>query len=223
MMSEDWLAALLIGLLGAGHCLGMCGGIGAAVAMATPTTTHRWPFLLGYNFGRLASYVLAGFILGGALSTVIEVSGFKHGLAILRLLAALMLILLALYLAQIWNGLSYIENVGKYLWKFLSPLTSKFLPLSTPFAAIPFGMIWGWLPCGLVYSALSWSAVSGSAMQGAVLMLFFGLGTLPAMLLVGSTAESMKRFMNNLLFRRFTAAILLVYGIITAIDALKLF
>ncbi|ODA31787.1 cytochrome biogenesis protein [Veronia pacifica] len=221
-MSGDFLAALLIGLLGAGHCLGMCGGIGAAVSMATPDYKSKWPFLFGYNLGRLASYAFAGFILGGAFSSAIDIANIKHGLVWLRIVAGIMLVLVALYLARIWNGLAYIERIGKYLWRFLSPLTTKLLPLKSPLSAVPFGMVWGWLPCGLVYSALSWSAVSGSAFQGGLLMLFFGLGTLPAMLVVGGAAETMKTYLNNMMFRRFSALIMLVYGIVTAFNAAKL-
>ncbi|MDD1791598.1 sulfite exporter TauE/SafE family protein [Enterovibrio makurazakiensis] len=216
MPYADFIAAFMVGLLGAGHCLGMCGGVAAAVSFGTPTDKSKMPFLLFYNGGRLLSYSVIGAIGGGVVSGVIGISQMSQGLIWLRLAAAIMMILLALYIGQFWNGLSYVERIGKVLWRHISPLSSRFLPLRSPWAALPFGMIWGWLPCGLVYSALSWAAVSGNALHGLLIMLAFGLGTLPAMLLIGSFAEAAKKLLNNLIFRRFSSMILLMYGIVTA-------
>ncbi|PKF50443.1 sulfite exporter TauE/SafE family protein [Enterovibrio nigricans] len=216
MPVSDFIAAFTIGLLGAGHCLGMCGGVAAAVSFGTPQNTSKLPYLLYYNFGRLFSYGIIGAIAGGLVSGIVDVTSFSQGLLWLRFVAAIMLILLALYIGRFWNGLSYVEKLGQHIWKHISPLASKLLPLRYAISALPFGMVWGWLPCGLVYSALSWAAVAGNATHGLLIMIAFGLGTLPAMLLVGSAAESMKGLLNNLIFRRFSSLILLMYGIITA-------
>ncbi|NGN96728.1 sulfite exporter TauE/SafE family protein [Grimontia sp. S25] len=216
MPFSDLIAAFTVGLLGAGHCLGMCGGVAAAVSMGTPQNQRKSPFLLFYNGGRLLSYGLIGAIAGGLVAGVVGVTQITQQLLWLRLAAAIMMILLALYIGRFWNGLAYVEKVGQVLWKRLSPLSSKLLPLRSPFAALPFGMLWGWLPCGLVYSALSWAAVAGNALDGLLIMLAFGLGTLPAMILVGSAAEATKNLLNNLIFRRISSLILLMYGIVTA-------
>lgn len=216
MPISDLIAAFTVGLLGAGHCLGMCGGVAAAVSMGTPQNQHKLPFLLFYNGGRLLSYGLIGAIAGGLVAGVVGVTQITQQLLWLRLAAAIMMILLALYIGRFWNGLAYVEKVGQVLWKRLSPLSTKLLPLRSPSAALPFGMLWGWLPCGLVYSALSWAAVAGNALDGLLIMLAFGLGTLPAMILVGSAAEATKNLLNNLIFRRFSSLILLMYGIVTA-------
>ncbi|CZF79386.1 sulfite exporter TauE/SafE family protein [Grimontia marina] len=216
MPVTDLFAAFTVGLLGAGHCLGMCGGVAAAVSIGTPQNQHKLPFLLFYNGGRLFSYGIIGAIAGGLVSGVMSVTLVTQELLWLRLVAAIMMILLALYIGRFWNGLAYIERLGQLLWKRVSPLSSKLLPLKSPFAALPFGMLWGWLPCGLVYSALSWAAVAGNALDGLLIMLAFGLGTLPAMILVGSAAEVTRNLLNNLIFRRLSSLILLMYGIITA-------
>ncbi|EOD80664.1 putative membrane copper tolerance protein [Grimontia indica] len=216
MPISDLIAAFTVGLLGAGHCLGMCGGVAAAVSMGTPQNKHKLPFLLFYNGGRLLSYGLIGAIAGGLVAGVVGVTQITQQLLWLRLAAAIMMILLALYIGRFWNGLAYVEKVGQVLWKRLSPLSTKLLPLRSPLAALPFGMLWGWLPCGLVYSALSWAAVAGNALDGLLIMLAFGLGTLPAMILVGSAAEATKNLLNNLIFRRISSLILLMYGIVTA-------
>lgn len=222
MTNIDFIGALVIGLLGAGHCLGMCGGVAAAMSLGIPPQKAKWPYLVLYNLGRISSYTLAGAMIGGTVASLLALSDLTQHLAVLRLFAAIMMLLLAAYMAQVWNGLSYIERLGSKLWRFISPLTSKLMPLRSPLYAYPFGLVWGWLPCGLVYSALSWAAVAGSASGGGLVMLGFGLGTLPAMLTVGALAERIKPILNNHALRLICATMLALYGFYTAYSALKL-
>lgn len=222
MTNVDFIGALGIGLLGAGHCLGMCGGVAAAMSFGVPAERAKWPYILLYNLGRITSYIVAGTLIGGAVASLLALSDLTHHLAVLRLFAAVMMLLLAAYMAQLWNGLSYIERIGSKLWRYISPLSSKLMPLRSPLYAYPFGVVWGWLPCGLVYSALSWAAVAGSASGGGLVMLGFGLGTLPAMLTVGAFAERIKPILNNRLVRLTGAIMLAVYGLYTLQGALKL-
>ena len=177
----DAWAALLIGLLGAGHCIAMCGGVAAAFSMAIPAEQRRWQwlYLLSYNGGRILSYSIAGALVGGVFAGLAEVSMGKQALVILRLLAGVMMILLGLYLARWWFVLLHLEKLGNGLWRHLKPLAGRFIPFKSPLAAFPFGMIWGWLPCGLVYSALTWSAVSGGALEGARVMALFEVQPTP--------------------------------------------
>lgn len=222
-MNIDFYAAFVIGLMGAGHCLGMCGGVAAALTLGMPgqQQTSRWPYLLCYNTGRLISYGIAGAIIGGAFAGIASLSGYSTALVSLRLFAAIMMILLALYIGQWWQGLTRIERVGQSLWRYISPTAKSLLPLKSPTAALPFGMLWGWLPCGLVYSTLSWAAVSGSAVSGAGVMLAFGLGTLPAMIAVGTMAHQLQNLLKNLYFKRASALMLLIYGLHTGYIAIK--
>ncbi|KXI22663.1 sulfite exporter TauE/SafE family protein [Photobacterium sanguinicancri] len=222
-MSIDFYAAFIIGLMGAGHCLGMCGGVAAALTMGMPNQqkNNRWHYLLMYNLGRLLSYTIAGGIIGGAFAGVATLSGSSYALISLRLFASVMMIILALYLGQWWQGLVKIEKVGHILWKRIAPKANTFLPLKSPMAALPFGVLWGWLPCGLVYSTLSWAAVSGSLVSGSLVMLAFGLGTLPAMLVVGGLASQLKQLLSNLYFKRANALLLLGYGIHTGYIAIN--
>ncbi|MGY3569748.1 sulfite exporter TauE/SafE family protein [Vibrio paucivorans] len=217
-MSADWLAAFGIGLIGAGHCVGMCGGIASMLSLGH-AKPNKWTPLF-YNIGRLTSYMIAGLVVGSAVSTLAQVSQLSHSLAWLRLFSALFMIALALYIGRWWFGLLHVEKLGKSLWKYLSPIGGKFLPLRSPAHAIPFGFIWGWLPCGLVYSTLTWAAVSGSAFGGAMVMLSFGLGTLPAMLFVGYGAEKIKSLQQSKWFRNIGALCILLYGVYTAFDSL---
>lgn len=217
-MTPDWIGAFFVGLIGAGHCMGMCGGIASLLSSSKPHPAIP----LFYNLGRLISYALFGFIIGGAVASVAEFSQINNVLAWLRLLTALFMILLALYIGRWWHGLLAIEKLGQYLWRYISPAGKFFLPLKSPFYALPFGFIWGWLPCGLVYSMLTWAAVSGSSINGSLVMLSFGLGTLPAMLFVGYGASYLHKLQQNLYFRNIGALVILIYGIHTAYGSVKL-
>ncbi|EEX31129.1 MULTISPECIES: sulfite exporter TauE/SafE family protein [Vibrio] len=219
-MTPDWLGALLIGVIGAGHCMGMCGGIASMLTMGQTNSSKLVPVF--YNLGRLISYAIIGAIVGGAISSIAEVSTMNNALTWLRLAAAVFMILLAFYIGRWWQGLLYVEKIGQKLWKFISPAGKSLLPLKSPLHALPFGFIWGWLPCGLVYSTLTWSAVSGSALNGALIMLAFGAGTLPAMLLMGFGATYLHKLQQSSIFRNFGALLILSYGIYTAYGAVTI-
>lgn len=224
MVNLDFYAAFLIGLMGAGHCIGMCGGVAAAITIGMPENTKnskRWIYLLNYNLGRLVAYTVAGAIIGAMLASVATINGSNSPLIFMRFLAAIMMIILALYIGQWWFGLNKLERIGQVAWRYISPLATSFLPLKSPIKALPFGFLWGWLPCGLVYSTLTWAAVSGSALNGAIVMLAFGIGTLPAMLAVGGFATQLKVWLKNLYFRRVSALLLMSYGIQTGYIAIK--
>ncbi|HDM8139136.1 TPA: sulfite exporter TauE/SafE family protein [Vibrio harveyi] len=221
-MSPDFIGAFMIGLVGAGHCMGMCGGIASLLSMGAPNNKPSSSIPLFYNVGRLASYALIGAIVGGAISGLSELSGLTHSLAWLRFVAALFMILVALYIAKWWQGLLVIEKAGQHIWKFISPAGKRLLPLKHPMYAFPFGFIWGWLPCGLVYSALTWSAVSGDALNGGLIMLSFGLGTLPSMLAIGYGASHFQKLQKSLIFRNISALILISYGMYTAAGAMRM-
>lgn len=220
-MNLDLLAAFAIGLMGAGHCIGMCGGISAAISINTAASLYpKWQFIVSYNIGRLISYMIFGAIIGGVFVALSTASESYSALAYLRIISGLLMCLLGFYIANWWKGLVYIELAGKGLWRLISPLTKSLLPLRTPFSAFPFGFIWGWLPCGLVYSTLSWAAVSGGSLNGALIMLSFGLGTLPAMLLVGLGANALKYYLHHSITKNVSGLLLLIYGVHTIYIAL---
>lgn len=210
MQNIDWLGAFMIGLLGAGHCIGMCGGIASAVALNGPRQKVRVSFL--YNLGRISSYLVTGAIIGGAVASGVQLFGFGQGLTVLRAIAAVFILVLGLYLTGWWNGLLQLEKLGQGLWKKLSPLAGKLLPLKSPLYAYPVGFIWGWIPCGMVYSMVSWAAMSGSAINGLLIMGAFGLGTLPAMLLVGTGASSLLAFLRKPSSRKVFGIIMILYA-----------
>lgn len=213
-MSIDFLSAFIIGLFGSGHCLGMCGGITTMLTSAIDQKQQNnrkfWLVIL-YHFGRLFSYSFIGFIVALSSSFAIHSIGFP--LYILRFVAAIFLILLGLYLGQWFMGLSYVEKAGRGIWQKLSPLSKKIIPVNNKRKALALGMLWGWLPCGLVYSTLTWALASGDAITGALIMCFFGLGTLPALIALSFGLHSFKSLLINPLFKKLSAISLILFGI----------
>ena len=203
--------ALLIGLMGGTHCLGMCGGIAATVSISSPQGLKSHWLMLSYNLGRIISYGIAGAILG-SLSWWVTDPLVHIGL---RTFAGIMLILMGCYIAQWWQVLTKIEKAGNVLWRHISPAASRLLPVKTLSQAAMLGLLWGWLPCGLVYSTLIWASAANNWLLSAQLMLFFGLGTLPVMLLTGVLAQQVKQLMQRQLTKSISGSIIIIMGIIT--------
>ncbi|MCW2291872.1 sulfite exporter TauE/SafE [Pseudomonas sp. BIGb0408] len=207
------LSALILGLLGGGHCLGMCGGLMGALslAIAPERRDQRLRLLLAYNAGRILSYALAGLLLG--LAGWALASG---PLAIvMRGIAGLLLIVMGLYLAGWWSGLTRIEALGRGLWRHLQPLARRFMPITSPSRALLLGGLWGWLPCGLVYSTLLWAASQGNALHSAALMLAFGVGTLPVLLATGLAAERLGSLLRKRGVRVAGGLLVMLFGLWT--------
>ncbi|MCE2597140.1 sulfite exporter TauE/SafE family protein [Motilimonas cestriensis] len=220
----DFYAAVFIGLLGAGHCLAMCGGVASAMTFSIEQKQRPGRQLLAilfYNLGRGISYIVAGMVIAGGAAALSQFFEIKSALLWLRLLSAIMMLLLALYISKVWQGLQKIEALGQYFWRFIQPLASRLMPIKHPLMALPFGMVWGWLPCGLVYSSLSWAAVSGNALQGGLIMAGFALGTFPAMFSLGLFSNYLKSLLNSLWFRWTGSAMLAIYAVHTGYIALS--
>lgn len=203
---SPYLAVFVMGLMGGVHCLGMCGGIVGALSLGQsrpgqkPSLAAQLPILLGYNLGRITSYVIAGALAGGLGALTLSFSNAeqtRHVLQNMQLLSAAFMIALGLYLANIWHGVAYLERAGKGLWQHIEPIGRRFLPIDNAYKAIPFGLVWGWLPCGLVYTFLFMSLSAGSAKEGALLMLCFGLGTLPNLLIMGTLANHLLQWVRK--------------------------
>lgn len=195
MSQWPWWAAFLTGLLGGGHCLGMCGGLVTALTLQLRRQTTLGLWL--YNLGRLSSYVLVG-ALAGTLGA--GTAWFHDILPLQRMLAVfshVLLIILGLYVAQIWQGILVIERAGSTIWRQIEPLARRLLPVETLGQAYVAGVLWGWLPCGLVYSWVVNALTTGSAVGGASLMLAFGIGTLPNLLVMGHFAQQLRQWQQR--------------------------
>ena len=214
----SFLTAFLVGLLGGVHCVGMCGGIVAALGFGLPETARArlpraLPYLLAYNGGRIASYVVAGALFGGIGVLASRVMDVREAQRLLEAAAAVFMIALGLYLGGWWYGLNRLERAGGLLWRRLEPLGKRLLPVRSLPQALALGAVWGWLPCGLVYSVLVWSIAAGSAAEGALLMLAFGLGTLPNLLAMGLVAQRLAAAVRRPWVRRAAGALVIGFGV----------
>lgn len=215
-------SAFLIGLLGSTHCFGMCGGISSALSLniAKVGDAQSQPlfrvirFQCYYNAGRIFTYAVIGAIAGLLGVTLMKVMG-PSGPMFIRRSAGVILVALGLYLAGFWMGLRRLEQWGSHLWRYLSPLTKHFIPVQSFWQAILVGGLWGWLPCGLVYSTLALASTGGSWFMGAGLMLSFGLGTLPMLLVTGSLAERCSHIIRHRNTRRVSGILVILCGVWT--------
>lgn len=225
----SYITAFFAGLLGGVHCLGMCGGIVGALTFgirqdAIPVngpasvTSHApsknlLPYILAYNGGRLFSYTVAGILVGGISMLASNLPVLNNIQYSLQIFASLFMIALGLYIGGWWFGLRKIEKAGGILWKRIEPVSRQFIPVKSPFQAFILGLLWGWLPCGLVYTILIWCISTGSAIEGGLLMLSFGLGTLPLLLAMGVFATSLSNFIRKNWVRAMAGGIIIAFGV----------
>lgn len=214
-------AAFLLGLFSTVHCIGMCGGIIGALSLALPEhiREHKprlWLFISSYNLGRIASYSLAGLLVGGlghSLGDSVSGSVLAQGHSLLRYTGVVIMVAIGLYLAGWLPQLSMVEKLGLPLWRKLEPLGRRLLPVSTLPRALAYGMIWGWLPCGLVYFVLLWTLTSGGPIEGALTMLAFGLGTLPSLISAGVATGWIRRLARSQRARQVAGLVLITMAI----------
>jgi len=190
-------AAFLVGLLGGTHCVGMCGGIVGALSagLSADVRSARGRFFftqLAYNAGRISSYVLAGIVFGFIGKQLVTVEALQ-GMPIGRILGGVVMILLGIYLTGWWHSLLFLERAGAHVWKYIEPLGRRFIPVRNVPQAYVLGFVWGWLPCGMVYTVLALALSTGSVADGALVMLAFGLGTLPTLMTMGLAFTAMGR------------------------------
>ncbi len=201
-------SAFVLGLAGAGHCLGMCGGIAAALNLGGQRSLA---VTLSYHSGRISSYTLLGGLLGLA-ATSIDLAAWTLGL---RYLAGLLLIGMGLYIADWWRGMALLERIGARLWQPVQRLSSRWLPVRRWPQGFALGLCWGLMPCGLIYSSLAWAATAQNAATSALMMFLFGLGTLPAMLATSLGADRLQVFLRRRGLKLLIAVLLITSGVWT--------
>jgi sulfite exporter TauE/SafE len=213
-----YTSAFLLGLFSTIHCVGMCGGIIGALSLSLPMEIRSQKprmllFVTTYNLGRIISYCLAGLIAGAIGTGVLSSLGFDQGHAVLRTIGVAMMVAIGLYLAGWLPQLAVVEKMGVPVWKKLEPLGRRLLPVASLPKALAYGLIWGWLPCGLVYFVLVWALTSGNAVQGALTMLAFGLGTLPTLLATGFMTSWLTRFARSTMARQAVGLLIIAMAI----------
>lgn len=209
-------AALLLGLAASGHCLVMCGGITAALGMAAAKDADggtRPVLLVGYQLGRISSYSLAGLMLAGLLGGLVGLLDIEWVRRTLRVASALALLLAAFVAFGRLRDPGSV--IGGKLWRRLAPIGRRLLPVDTLPRAFAFGMVWGWMPCGFVYSVLLVATLQFDAVRGATIMAAFGFGTAPAMLLAALGAQRFKGLAVLPAARHVAGSVLLLSAVLT--------
>lgn len=209
------VTAFVTGLLGSAHCLGMCGGISGLFALHSSVRGLRrqLPMALAYNAGRLASYAVLGFAVAAVGS---RFAGLTPALGKpVRLIAGAVIILIGLQIAFNFRALDILERAGGMVWERISPVAGRLLPVDSLPRALGLGLLWGLLPCGLVYSVLLIAATSLRSVDGALIMLAFGIGTTPAMLMTGLGAARLAQVMQDRRTRLGAGLLIVMLGILT--------
>ncbi len=217
--STSYLVAFAMGLFSSLHCIGMCGSIiGTLTYSLKPEIRNKksalFSYVLNYNIGRISSYTLAG-LLAGLIETALTFPlGVENGHRVLQILSAGIMIAAGLYIAEWFPRFAYIEKAGAGIWKKLEPYGHRLIPVSSRPQAYLFGMIWGWLPCGLVYAALALAATTGDVVRSALTMFAFGLGTLPAVLGIGIMTQLLTKLARAKRFKQAVGILLVVIALI---------
>ncbi|CAL1241589.1 sulfite exporter TauE/SafE family protein [Candidatus Methylocalor cossyra] len=219
--STSYLVALLMGVFSALHCLGMCGSIIGSLTLSLKRDIRDQkrlliPFVFCYNLGRITSYTLAGLLAGTAEHVLTLPLGEGHGHRVLQILSALVMAGAGLHIGGWFPRFAYIEKAGAVVWHKIEPYGRRLIPVETLPKAFVFGMVWGWLPCGLVYAALTLAATTGDVIRSTFTMLAFGLGTMPAVMGVGIMTSWMVRLSEMKKFRQVTGITLIVLALLAA-------
>jgi sulfite exporter TauE/SafE len=197
------LALLAMGLASGMHCLGMCGGIVSAFSLRQTVFPQGRLFLrqVGFNAGRITSYCVAGFAAGGT-------GALFHGSMLLFLAVNLLLVFVGLHLIGGRTPILRLERLGAPLWRRVAPLAARAFDAN----AFAGGLLWGLIPCGLVYGALGAAALAGSPARGALAMAGFGLGTLPWLLAAGVAAARLRSWIHRRPVRAAAGSLVIAYG-----------
>ncbi|MCK7575675.1 MAG: sulfite exporter TauE/SafE family protein [Chromatiales bacterium] len=215
---QVYFTALAVGLLGGVHCLTMCGGLVATLTLGLSPEIRReprrmLPYQLVYNLARISGYAVAGALFGGLGSVLTEFESLPMMQRLLQGLAGVTMILLGLHLAGWSAALAAVERLGAPLWRRLEPIARRFLPIQSLGQAAVIGFLWAWLPCGLVYSLLIMAMSSADPLAGALILLTFGLGTLPNLLGLALLAGAVARLAERLWIKRLAGLLVIGFGL----------
>ena len=221
---DSFLSVFLIGLFASvGHCVAMCGGVVGTLTIGLDESIKSnklkiTQYHLAYNLGRILSYTLMGMVFGAIGSVLLEMTFFDK---VLRIISGLLMITMGFYLANWWFGLQKIEKLGVKIWAKIQPIAQKILPVTSLKKAFGLGLLWGYLPCGVVYTSLALAMASGSWVSGGLLMFVFALGTLPALLLMGSISSIFNEYNKNPLLRQIAGLLIIIMGVLAVLMPLK--
>jgi len=178
-------------------------------------------YILCYNLGRILSYSLAGVAIGLVEFFLLLPFAQGHGHRFLQIISALVMAGSGLYIAGWFPGFAYIEKIGSRWWKVVEPFGRRLIPVRSRVQAFLFGMVWGWLPCGLIYTALALAATAGSITHSALTMLAFGLGTLPAVMGLGIMTSMLSRLSKMQHFKQLIGVVFIFFALLSAFPELN--
>ncbi len=226
LFNASYFAAFAMGLFSSIHCIGMCGSIiGTLTLSLKPEIRNKkstlFSYVLNYNLGRICSYTVAGLLVGFAGTLFTLPFGTEQGHRALQILSAILMTAAGFYIAGWFPRFAYIEKAGSRFWKLIEPFGRRLIPVSTRFQAYLFGMVWGWLPCGLVYAALALAATAGDPFRSAMTMLAFGFGTLPAVIGVGIMTDILTKLSRMKRFKQVVGLLLVLIALIAVFPELN--
>ena len=206
------VAALLMGFFGSPHCLGMCGGLVTAfgLSMKDVSPAKRRALVATYHFGRLTSYAFLGLVAGLIGTAVLQPLMQSNSAS--RILLGLVLVFVGVTMLGA-PFLKNLERFGMRFWQYLSPIRQKVFPLNTFPRALSAGLLWGFLPCGLVYGALLIAVVAHNPLSGAALMFVFGLGTVPMLVATHETVGWLRDKIGRFRLRQLNGAMMVLSGL----------
>jgi len=207
-----WWTAIVFGLLGSLHCMGMCGPIALAVPVGNGNNFSRYLRFFIYNSGRVLSYSALGFLFG-LLGTGLQMAGFQQTISIFAGLVIIFSVIVIYYLPR------------QKRWGFISQSLQKpfvrFFRKKTFFSVFMIGVLNGLLPCGLVYLALAGATAQANALYGSVYMALFGLGTVPALFALKISSEFITQSLRIRL-RHWVPVFTLLIGVLFVIRGMGL-
>lgn len=196
----------------------MCGSIMGALTLSLPSEVRGGMgrfllFVMLYNMGRILIYVVLGMAVGFTGQLLGDGLDGAVWRQVASVLAAITIILIGLYLTGWFPVLRNMDRLGGAMWKRIEPVGRKLLPVRTPLAAFLAGLVWGWLPCGLVYYALILALPLSDPIMSGLFMLAFGLGTLPVMVATGVFAGWLARLGRNVRLRQAAGVVVIFVGV----------
>lgn len=225
-MELGYTLAFTTGLLGGfGHCIGMCGPLVASYTLrGSPSPLYRASIInnflphLFYNIGRITTYMFIGAVMGltGSFVNVAgRISGFQNTVAII---AGLLMILMGLSISGIAGGTAWLERHNNFILK----LAKNILQGESLWQYYPLGALFGFLPCGLSYTLFMAAAGTGNFLSGMFTMFFFGMGTLPSLLLFGFAASSISSRLRGILYKS-AGVIVIIMGCLFILKGIRLY
>ena len=224
--STSYLVAFVMGLFSSLHCLGMCGSIIGTLTLSLRQEIREsksllFPFVFNYNLGRILSYSVAGLFAGGLGHVLSWPFAEEYAYRAMQIFSALVMAGAGLYLSGWFPKFAYIERIGGFFWRRIEPYGRRLMPVESRFQALAFGMVWGWLPCGLVYVALALAATTSDIVRSTLTMFAFGLGTLPAVMGVGIMTSLMAKLSRVNRYKRYAGLFLIMLAALAAFPELN--